>query len=126
MAYRKVLRVPPRAGSAWERVCNMVRARFMADSLPSPPESEVLAVLISSADLEYGGLGVPPPNNMGYEQTPLMSIDDRLERIEKALGIEGPTLLRFPPTETETPSRDDTEPDDIIGLYEDGCEWPKK
>ena len=101
MAYRKVLRVPPRAGSAWERVCDMVRARFKADNLPYPSDSEVLTVLISSADLEYGGLGVPPPDRMGYTITPLMSINDRLERIEKALGIEGPTVLTFPPLEDE-------------------------
>ena len=114
MAYRKILRVPPRAGSAWERVCEKVRARFIADNLPSPPESEVLTVLISSADLEYGGLGVPPPARIGYEQTPLMSIDDRLERIEKALGIEGP-----PEPEIKVYQEGEPGADDVIGLYRD-------
>ena len=93
---------PARARAAWERVAGKITADVVSAGFPAPSESEVLAILLGQVDEMHGGPGVMPPNAFGfgaYEMTPTMSIDDRLERIEKALGIEGPAVLTMPDPE---------------------------
>ena len=113
----QVVRIPARARAAWERMTEKIGADVIAAGFPAPMESEVLAIMIGQFDEAHGGPGVPLPRVFGFtghEKTPLMSIDDRLERIEKALGIEGP-----PEPEIKVYQEGEPGADDVIGLYRD-------
>lgn len=84
---KPVIRIPLRAIAALERCWMAVNADLTGHgALPLSP-GDVLALLIDRDDRVRGGPGVFPADAGAYESTPSLSLERRVCRIERHLGL---------------------------------------